>query len=75
VLEHLATRDPEPLVAHAARGRWAQLFSGQYVEAAAPEPASLPALARPDLEARIEALEREVESLRQQWESFRRQFE
>ena len=76
VLEHLATREPEPLVAHAARGRWAQLFSGQYVEAAAPESPSIPALAlRPDLEARIEALEREVESLRQQWESFRRQFE
>jgi uncharacterized protein YceH (UPF0502 family) len=76
VLEHLATREPEPLVAHAARGRWAQLLSGPYVEATGPEPVSIPALAlRPDLEARIEALEREVESLRQEWESFRRQFE
>jgi uncharacterized protein len=76
VLEHLATREPEPLVAHAARGRWAHILSGEYVEAAASDSPSIPALAlRPDLEARIEALEREIESLRQQWESFRRQFE
>jgi uncharacterized protein len=72
VLEHLATRDPEPLVARAARGRWAQLLSGEFVEAAAPEPG----FASPsDLEARVEALEREIESLKHQWDSFRRQFE
>jgi uncharacterized protein YceH (UPF0502 family) len=81
VLEHLATREPEALVARAARGRWAQLFSGPHVEEAAPESAFLlgfsPASsqARPDLEARIEALEREVDQLKQQLESFRRQFE
>ncbi|HXP84475.1 MAG TPA: DUF480 domain-containing protein [Bryobacteraceae bacterium] len=76
LLEHLATREPEPLVARAARGRWAHLLSGEFVEDAAPETAAIPALPpRPDLEARMEALEHEVEQLKQQWESFRRQFE
>ena len=81
VLDHLAAREPEPLVARAARGRWAQLLSGPHVEEAPPESVSLPgsspgsSQARPDLEARIEALEREVDQLKQQLESFRRQFE
>jgi hypothetical protein len=79
VLDHLATREPEPLVTRAARGRWAHLLSGEYVETAGFEPshpaAAATAPARPDLEARIESLEREIESLKQQWDSFRRQFE
>jgi uncharacterized protein YceH (UPF0502 family) len=73
VLDHLATREPEPLVARAARGRWAHLLSGEFIEATEPEPVF--AAPRSDLEARVESLEREMEQLKQQWESFRRQFE
>jgi len=73
VLESLAARQPDPLVATASRGRWRHLWSAQEE---APEPVSEPA-ARPDgsLEHRIAELERELAELKQQMESFRRQFE
>jgi uncharacterized protein len=73
VLEHLASREPESLVARAPRGRWAHLLCGEYVESAAAEPEAT--AARSGLEARVEVLEREVESLKQELERFRRQFE
>lgn len=74
VLESLAVRQPDPLVAPATRGRWSQLWSGTEDGAAdASEPeAGMP---RASLESRVSALETEVESLKQQMESFRRQFE
>jgi uncharacterized protein YceH (UPF0502 family) len=74
VLESLASRQPDPLTARAARGRWIHLLGeappeGQETGAAAP------ASTRPALEARVEALEREVAELRREWERFRSQFE
>jgi hypothetical protein len=72
VLESLASREPDPLVARAARGRWVQMLSepsGEEPETAAAAPV------RSAMEERVEALEREIAELRQQWESFRRQFE
>ncbi len=73
VLESLASREPGPLVAPMARGRWAQLLSGlpEETSAAAAEPVAL----RTPLEARVEALERDIAQIRQQLEDFRRQFE
>lgn len=76
LLETLAARDPDPLVAPAARGRWVQLFGDTPAEAPAAVPnATLPAASKSALEARVEALELEVAEMRQQWESFRKQFE
>ena len=72
VLETLAARDPDLLVARASRGRWAQLFGGAIAES--PEPPA-PAPSRGALEQRVEALEREVAEIRGQLESFRKQFE
>jgi hypothetical protein len=74
VLESLASRELDPLVARAARGRWTQLLSepsSEEPEAVVPVAATV----RPAIEERIEALERDLAELRQQWESFRRQFE
>jgi uncharacterized protein len=73
VLESLATRQPDPLVASASRGRWRHLWSPQEE---VQEPVSEPA-AKLDgrLEHRVAELERELAELKQQMESFRRQFE
>jgi uncharacterized protein YceH (UPF0502 family) len=73
VLESLAEREPEPLVARAARRRWVQLLGGPVEEEAAVPQAAAPA--RSGFEERISALEREIEALKQQFEQFRRQFE
>jgi uncharacterized protein YceH (UPF0502 family) len=76
VLESLSSHDPQPLVARAARGRWAQLLGGPPQEVAEPVstvPAPMPA--RDGLESRVTALEREVAELRSMLEDFRRQFE
>jgi uncharacterized protein YceH (UPF0502 family) len=73
VLESLAGHDPDPLVAHASRGRWADLFTGA-VSDSAPDPEPAPAM-RSALDDRVAALEREVEQLKQQFERFRQQFE
>ncbi|HWZ31270.1 MAG TPA: YceH family protein [Bryobacteraceae bacterium] len=73
VLESLAGHDPDPLVAHASRGRWAHLFTGA-VSDSAPDPEPAPAM-RSALDDRVAALEREVEQLKQQFERFRQQFE
>lgn len=72
VLESLAAREPDPLVAPAGRGRWRQLWSEHEEEASEPV-AVTPA--RASLEARVAALEQEVTGLKQQMESFRKQFE
>ncbi|HLH39068.1 MAG TPA: YceH family protein [Bryobacteraceae bacterium] len=72
VLELLASREPEPLVARLPRGRWAHLLGGP-VEASA-EPAE-PAAPRSAFDARVEALEREVDELKRQFAAFRKQFE
>jgi len=71
VLESLASREPEPLVARLPRGRWAHLLGG-LVEASA-EPAVPPPPS--SFDARIEALEREVDELKRQFAEFRKQFE
>ena len=72
-LESLASREPEPLVARASRGRWVQLLGGTPDISAEAETAP-PREYRTALEERVQALEREVEELKQQFEGFRRQF-
>jgi uncharacterized protein YceH (UPF0502 family) len=72
VLQSLAAREPDPLVAPATRGRWRHLWSSAEVETA-DEAESRPP--RPGLEARVSALEHEIDQLKRQLESFRRQFE
>jgi uncharacterized protein len=73
VLEALASREPDPLVAPAARGRWVHLWSGRD---AVSEADNAPAQgAASSLEARVSALEQEIADLRREMESFRRQFE
>ncbi len=74
VLESLAARQPDPLAAPAARGRWRHLWSGADD---IPEPDAEPvsSAAGKSLEHRVAELEREVAELKQQIESFRRQFE
>ena len=69
VLNSLATREPDPLVAPASRGRWRHLWGNEPEE----EPES--SAPRPNLESRVTALEREIEELKRAMESFRRQFE
>lgn len=72
VLESLETREPDPLVARASRGRWAHLLSGApdlSSETSETAPAASP------LESRIEALEREIDQLKTQFAEFRKQFE
>jgi uncharacterized protein YceH (UPF0502 family) len=74
-LESLASREPDPLVARAPRGRWVQLFGvadGASVEQAA---VSFEPAGGKRMEERLEALEREVAELKQQLEEFRRQFQ
>jgi uncharacterized protein len=75
VLEALASREPDPLVAPAARGRWVHLWSGVHVEVAAEAVRSAHTELEHPLEQRVAALEREVDELRRQLEGFRRQFE
>jgi len=73
VLDSLAAREPEPLVARVSRGRWVHLFSGTAdlpAETAAETPS-----ARSSLEARVEALERDIDQLKEQFAQFRKQFE
>jgi uncharacterized protein YceH (UPF0502 family) len=74
VLESLASRQPDPLTAPAARGRWMQVLSEAQPEERETA-AATPVSARPAVEARVEALEREVAELRREWERFRSQFE
>jgi uncharacterized protein YceH (UPF0502 family) len=69
VLNSLATREPDPLVAPASRGRWRHLWGNEPEE----EPES--STPRPNLENRVTALEREIEELKRAMDSFRRQFE
>ena len=69
VLNSLSTREPDPLVAPASRGRWRHLWGNEPEEE--PE-ANVP---RPNLESRVTALEREMDELKRAMESFRRQFE
>ena len=69
VLNSLAAREPDPLVAPASRGRWRHLWGNEPEEE--PE-ANVP---RPNLESRVTALEREIDELKRAMESFRRQFE
>jgi uncharacterized protein len=69
VLNSLATREPDPLVAPASRGRWRHLWGNEPEE----EPES--SAPRPNLESRVTVLEREIEELKRAMESFRRQFE
>ena len=69
VLNSLATREPDPLVARASRGRWRHLWGDEPEE----EPES--SAPRPNLESRVAALESEIEELKRAMESFRRQFE
>jgi len=74
VLETLAAREPEPLVARAARGRWAQLLGGAPPQESG-EIAAPPIEHHIGLEERVSALEREVAELRGLLQDFRRQFE
>jgi len=82
-LEALSTREPNPLVAGVARGRWVQLLGGTpdataETESAAPLAASQRGALveqRSALEERVAILEHDVAELKQQLESFRRQFE
>jgi len=69
VLESLAAREPDPLVAPTSRGRWRHLWGNEPEE----EPES--SAPRPNLESRVVALERELDDLKRQMESLRRQFE
>ena len=65
VLQSLAEREPEPLVASMARGRWAQLLGGTpEVSAESDMPVSFSAPAS-TLEERVAALERELMELKQ----------
>jgi uncharacterized protein YceH (UPF0502 family) len=75
VLESLAEREVQPLVARAARGRWAQLLGGPPQETADTPVAPAPPPTSSRLEERVSALEREVAELRASMEAFRRQFE
>lgn len=77
VLRTLESRDPDPLVAPMARGRWAQLLGGPVEDGAEAEThATLHAQAmRSPLEDRVEALEREVIELKREFESFKQQFQ
>ena len=72
VLESLAARTPDPLVAPAGRGRWMQLFGGSDPIAEARAESPEPHASRSDLAERVAALEREVVELREQLESLRR---
>ena len=74
VLDSLAAHEPDPLVAPAGRGRWAQLFGGQpenSVDSDAVQAAPL----RSDLADRVAELERELAELKQRLEAFERQFQ
>jgi uncharacterized protein len=74
VLESLAEREAEPLVARASRGRWAHLFGGA-PDLSEPDAAPVSVGDQRGLGARVEALEREVDLIKQEFERFRRQFE
>jgi uncharacterized protein YceH (UPF0502 family) len=71
VLDSLAAHEPDPLVAPAGRGRWAQLLGG-------PPDLSAEAEAAPSttsLAERVAQLEREVAELKAKLEAFERQFQ
>lgn len=67
VLQTLAEREPEPLVASMPRGRWAQLLGGAPEVGAEPEIPKFTSAPAPTqaLEARVSALERELTELKQ----------
>jgi uncharacterized protein YceH (UPF0502 family) len=77
-LDALSTREPNPLVARVARGRWVHLLGGTPDLSAetdsTPERSEFVA-ERGALEERVASLEQEVIELKQQFEGFRRQFE
>jgi uncharacterized protein YceH (UPF0502 family) len=74
VLESLAAHDPDPLVAPAGRGRWAQLLGGQ--PESSTEPDVVPAApGRNDLADRVDQLERELAELKAKLDAFERQFQ
>jgi len=75
VLESLAARTPDPLVAPAGRGRWMHLFEGAEAAAAIRADSAEPHVSRSDLAERVATLEREVAELREQLDSLCRQFE
>lgn len=73
VLERLGSRDPEPLVVKLPQqpgrkeARWAHLMAGTPAMPVADLTAAMPATApRPDLQARLDALEAEVGALRRE---------
>ncbi|MEP6961440.1 MAG: YceH family protein [Acidobacteriota bacterium] len=72
VLETLSTRDPDPLVAPASRGRWVHVW---HEHTDSPEEPESSGASRSDLANRVETLERELAELKQQFETLRRQFE
>ncbi len=82
-LEHMTTRDPQPLVTRLERqagfkeARYAHLLSGAPSwEAPAATQASAPKEDRvARLEAEVATLRQELDTLRQDWQAFRRQFE
>src|SRR5271170_2010549 len=69
VLDSLAAHEPDPLVAPAARGRWAQLLGGQPEPSAEPEVASASGPGS-SLAERVAQLERELAELKAKLESF-----
>jgi uncharacterized protein YceH (UPF0502 family) len=73
VLDSLAAHQPEPLVAPAGRGRWAQLLGGQPEDSVDSE--VVQAAPRSDLADRVAELERELNELKQRLEAFERQFQ
>jgi uncharacterized protein YceH (UPF0502 family) len=76
VLKTLEAKEPDPLVAPLARGRWAQLLGGPYDDAATPAVAGEASpVSRSALEERVEALEHQVTELKREFESFKRQFQ
>ena len=75
VLDSLAGRMPDPLVAPVGRGRWMHLLGGADAAATADAEMGEPRVPQSNLEERLASLEREVADLRQQLESLRRQFE
>ena len=63
----LASREPEPLVARASRGRWVQLLGGT-PDGSEEGAAEAPLERRVALEDRVAALEQELERLKDQFE-------
>jgi uncharacterized protein YceH (UPF0502 family) len=83
VLDHLMTRDPDPLVARLPRlpgtkePRYAHLLAGpvEVAESGTPEPAAPRSDRISTLEAEVRSLREEVEALKREFARFRSQFE